>query len=320
MRKIVECIPNFSEGKDKAVIEAIVKSIESVSGVRVLHVDRGEAANRTVITFLGEVAPMMEASFRAIKTATELIDMRSQKGEHPRIGAVDVFPVVPIENITLEEVVGYVDHLAQRVGDEIGTPIYLYEASATTPSRKLLASCRAGEYEGLASKMDDPKWTPDYGSKTYTEAVRRSGATVMGARGLLVAINFNLNTQDTEKAWYIARKIRERGKTAYSIQGVRAIGWYIEEYGIAQVSMNITDISVTSLQEVWDRLHTIAAEIDVRITGTELIGLIPEDVLTEAAERWGFQGTKEEKADYTFQKMNFADLCPFDKKVKILKL
>lgn len=320
MRKIVECIPNFSEGKDKKVIEAIVKSIESVNGVRVLHVDRGEAANRTVITFLGEIDAMMEASFRAIKTATELIDMRTQKGEHPRIGAVDVFPVVPIENTTLEEVVGYVKNLAERVGEEIGTPIYLYEASATTPSRKLLASCRAGEYEGLESKMSDPKWTPDYGSKTYTEAVQRSGATVMGARGLLIAINFNLDTKDTEKAWYIARKIRERGKTEYSIRGVRAIGWYIEEYGLAQVSMNITDISATSLQEVWDKLNAIAAEIDVHITGTELIGLIPENVLTEAAEKWVFQGTKEEKADYTLRKMNFGDLSPFDKAIKILKL
>lgn len=319
MRKIVECIPNFSEGKDTAVIDAIVCSIESVQGVRVLHVDRGEAANRTVITFLGEVEPMMEASFRAIKKATELIDMRSHTGEHPRIGAVDVFPVVPIENTSLEEVAKYVEQLAKRVGDEIGTPIYLYEASATTPQRKLLASCRAGEYEGLESKMNDPKWAPDYGSKRYTEAVKRSGATVMGARGLLVAINFNLDTKDTEKAWYIARKIRERGKTEYSIRGVRAIGWYIEEYGIAQVSMNITDITATSLQEVWDRLNTIAAEIGARITGTELIGLMPENVLIDAAEKWGFQGAKEAMTDFTLHKMNFADLCPFNKEIKILK-
>lgn len=320
MKKIVECIPNFSEGKDKSVIDAIVSSIESVEGVRVLHVDMGEAAHRTVITFLGEVEPMMEASFRAIKKATELIDMRKQKGEHPRIGAVDVFPVVPIENITLEEVATYVKRLAERVGREIGTPIYLYEASATVPERKLLASCRAGEYEGLEKKMSDPKWIPDYGSKTYTEAVQRSGATVMGARGLLIAINFNLDGKDTDAAWYIARKIRERGKTEYSIKGVRAIGWYIEEYGIAQVSMNITDISVTSLQEVWDRLNAIAAEIGAHITGTELIGLIPENVLAEAARKWGFKGTTEEKVDYTLDKMNFGNLRPFDKEIKILKL
>ncbi|MEG2317857.1 MAG: glutamate formimidoyltransferase [Rikenellaceae bacterium] len=317
-KQLIECVPNFSEGRDKNIINAIVSSIESVRGVRVLHIDMGEAANRTVITFLGEPAPTMEASFRAIKKASELIEMTCHKGEHPRIGAIDVFPVVPIENISLTEVDSYVKALAKRVGIEIGIPIYLYEYSATTPQRKLLASCRAGEYEGLENKMKDPRWIPDFGSGTFSEIARHSGATVMGARALLVAINFNLNTKDTEKAWYIARKIRERGKTEYSIDGVRSIGWYIEEYGIAQVSMNITDITTTSLKEVWERLNTIALEEDVLITGTELIGLIPEKVLIEAAEQWGVVGDNEKKINFTLEKMNFGDLCPFDKNKKIL--
>ncbi|MEG2759675.1 MAG: glutamate formimidoyltransferase, partial [Rikenellaceae bacterium] len=196
-KQLIECVPNFSEGRDKNIINAIVSSIESVRGVRVLHIDMGEAANRTVITFLGEPAPTMEASFRAIKKASELIEMTCHKGEHPRIGAIDVFPVVPIENISLTEVDSYVKALAKRVGIEIGIPIYLYEYSATTPQRKLLASCRAGEYEGLENKMKDPRWIPDFGSGTFSEIARHSGATVMGARALLVAINFNLNTKDT---------------------------------------------------------------------------------------------------------------------------
>lgn len=318
-RRLIECVPNFSEGRDKRIINAIADAISGVEGVRLLNVDPGEAANRTVYTYIGEPEAAMEASFRAIKKASDLIDMRKHKGEHPRIGAADVFPIVPVSGVTLEEADEYAKSLAARVERELNIPIYLYEFSASHPDRRKLSLCRSGEYEGLKEKMSDPRWVPDYGCKLYNDDVARTGAIVMGARNFLVAINFNLDTKDTEKAWQIARNIREIGHTPYSLKGVRAIGWYIEEYGVAQVSMNITDITAVSLQEVWDGVNELARKFGVNVTGTELIGLIPEHVLIEAAEKWGLKdATDKEKADYTIETMNFSDLGQFDSSKKIL--
>ena len=286
---IIECIPNFSEGKNLDTIKAIEDAIRQVSKVKLLHIDRGEAANRTVFTFAGAPQNVVEAAFEAIKVAGTLINMRKQKGEHPRIGATDVCPLVPIANISIDEVKKYAIQLGQRVAEELNIPIFLYEHSATSLQRKNLATIRSGEYEGLSHKMQLPDWQPDFG-KNFNP---RTGATVIGARDFLIAYNANLDTNDARIANEIARAIRESGKLVKGengkkirIQGkckhLKAIGWYIEEYGKAQVSMNLTNFHITGMHTAFEACKEMAKKYGVRVTGSELIGLIPKKAILEA--------------------------------------
>lgn len=283
---MLECVPNFSEGRDPMVIKKIAQSIEQVLSVRLLHVDPGVTANRTVFTFIGAPAAVTEAAFQAIATAAIYIDMRQQHGEHPRIGATDVCPLVPLAGTTLEEAVQWANLLAERVGRELGIPVYLYEAAATRPERKNLATIRSGQYEGLAAKMRDPNWQPDYGPATFNA---RSGATVIGARPFLVAWNINLRTTDTQVAKSIAAQLRESGYrkpdgTQHSgmFPYLKAIGWYMEEYDCAQVSTNVTNIEAINLAEVYTACRQLAQEAGTDVAGSELIGLIPLPALLRA--------------------------------------
>ncbi len=268
IRKIIECVPNFSEGRNMQVIKHITDQIEKVEGVKLLNVDPGAATNRTVVTFVGEPQQVVEAAFLAIKKAAEVIDMKQHQGEHPRMGATDVCPLIPISGITMEETAEYARALAKRVGEELLIPVYCYESAAFEPKRKNLANCRSGEYEGLSKKFTDPEWRPDFGPATFTENVAHTGATAIGARDFLIAINFNLNTTSTRRANAIAFDVREKGRKMRegnpftgkvvknekgedlwipgTLKGCKAIGWFIEEYGIAQVSMNVTDITTTA--------------------------------------------------------------------------
>ena len=300
VKQLIECVPNFSEGRDPSVIQGISDAISAVEGVQLLHVDAGMAANRTVMTFIGEPSAVVEAAFRAIQKAAELIDMRQQTGEHPRIGATDVCPLVPIANISLSETADYARQLAERVGKHLHIPTYLYEAAATRPERRNLAVIRAGEYEGLAEKMRKPDWTPDYGACIFNP---KTGATVIGARDFLAAYNVNLNTKSVGIANSIAFDVRERGriltdengKTRFDEQGkplrqaglckfVKAIGWFIEEYNVAQVSMNLTNLSVTPLHIAFEACCASAEKYGVKVTGSELIGLLPKFVLVDAGK------------------------------------
>ena len=304
MKRLIECVPNFSEGRDMAVIEQITAEIKAVSGVSLLNVDPGYATNRTVVTFIGEPEDVCEAAFRAISKAKELIDMRHHHGAHPRIGATDVCPLVPVSGITMEETVDYARGLAKRVGEQLAIPVYCYEAAAFTPSRKNLAVVRAGEYEGLAKKLECPETRPDFGPSDFNDDTARSGATIIGARDFLLAVNFNLNTTSTRRANAIAFDVRERGRVKRegnpitgkkvldaegnevyipgTLKGTKAIGWYIKEYGIAQVSMNITDINATPLHVAFEEVCAKAAARGVRVTGTEIVGLVPKRVLMDA--------------------------------------
>lgn len=300
---IVECVPNFSEGRDMHVVAQIAESIGSVEGVRVLNVDPGAAANRTVITFAGRPEAVVEAAFRAVGRAARLIDMRRHTGTHPRIGATDVLPLVPVEGIALEECARLARGLAQRIADELGIPTYCYEAAALRPQYANLAVCRAGEYESLPQKLADPLRGPDFGPRQMTEAVGRGGATVVGARKFLIAVNFNLDTRSAYVAHDIALDLRTKGRPVTDsgaadgilrtadgrpvmrpgrLKACKALGWYIDEYGIAQVSMNLTDMDVTPLHEAYEAVCRAAAERGVRVTGTEIIGLVPERALLEA--------------------------------------
>lgn len=293
MKRIIESVPNFSEGTDRTVIDAIVGSVSRINGVKVLHVDSGEAANRTVVTFAGEPEAVVEAAFRAVETAAEKIDMSRHKGEHPRIGATDVLPLVPVSGVTLDECAEWARQLGRRVGEELGIPIYLYEAAASADYRRGLEACRRGEYEGLAEKMALPEWKPDYGPSVYNERVAHTGATVIGAREFLGAVNFNLAPtgnpdRDTETARQMAREIRSSGAGEWSLPNLKAIGWYIREYGFAQVSTNLTDMRVTGLREAYEAVAAAAGRHSAVVTGTEVIGLLPQWVLTDAA------GTVEE--------------------------
>lgn len=342
--QFVECVPNFSEGRDIHTINAIADAIRSVDGVRVLHIDRGEAANRTVITFVGPAPCMIEAAFRGVKRASELIDMRNHHGEHPRIGATDVLPLIPLKNITLEECAELARGLAQRIYMELGIPTYCYEASAFRPEHANLADCRRGEYEGLREKMHDPVMRPDFGGEEYTKQAARSGATVVGARNFLIAVNFNLNTPSREIAAAIAARVRASGEVQRDaegrilrdnegkalrnpglLRGCKAIGWYIEEYGCAQVSMNINDVKQCPIHTAYETVCTIAQEMGVKVTGTELIGLIPQECMEEAgrhfAEKLGLD-TKESKEMIAIavNAMHMDDICPFDTEQKILSL
>lgn len=286
---ILECVPNFSEGKDPVKIEAIATAIRSVPGAKLLHIDISPAANRTVMTFAGRPEAVVEAAFRAIQKAAEIIDMRQQEGVHPRIGATDVCPLVPLAGMTIEEAVGWSRQLGERVGAELGIPVYLYEYSAGKPHRKALPDIRKGEYEGLAEKMKTADWAPDFGPTVF---VPEKGATVIGARDILVAFNISLNTQDVAKAAYIADRIRERGhfitengkrkRVPGLMPKVRAIGWYMADFECAQVSMNLLDYRVSSPLQVWEACTAVAAELGVTLVGSELIGLMPEACLIEA--------------------------------------
>ncbi len=279
---LIECVPNFSEGRDKNVIDAIVKSIKLVHGVKVLHVDMGFDAHRTVVTFVGAPDKVCEAAYQAIKTASELIDMRHHKGIHPRIGAIDVCPLVPIRDITLEETAEYARQLGQRVGDNLHIPVYLYEAAATANYRKNLADIRKPQYEGLERMLTDPKWLPDF----YSHYNSRSGATVIGARPFLIAFNVNLNTTDVSIAKKLAAMVREKPSKENPSGGlltVKAIGWFVKEYNCAQVSMNLVDYNVTPPSLVYKVLKKLAPKVGTKVTGSELIGLIPQEPLLTAA-------------------------------------
>lgn len=337
----IECVPNFSEGCNTTTINAIAEAIASVDGVRVLHVDRGEAANRTVITFVGRALDVAEAAFRAVRCASELIDMRLHRGEHPRIGATDVLPLIPLKNITLEECAGLARSLAERIYRELGIPTYCYEASAYRPEHINLADCRRGEYEGLKDKMLDAVMRPDYGGDEYTLQAARSGATVVGARNFLIAVNFNLNTGSREVATAIAARVRASGEVCRDgegnilrdeegravrrpglLRGCKAIGWYIEEYGCAQVSMNINDVALCPIHAAYDTVCAVAREYGVKVTGTELIGLIPENCMVEAGKHYAAMGheemAREEYVAFAVEAMHMDDLCPFDIAQKVL--
>ena len=342
IQKIIECVPNFSEGRDMNVIKQITDVIEKVEGVKLLNVDPGAATNRTVVTFVGSPEAVSQAAFLAIKKASEVIDMRHHHGEHPRMGATDVCPFIPISGVTMEETAEYARALAKRVGEELQIPIYCYESAAFKPERRNLATCRSGEYEGLSKKFTNPEWKPDFGPSEFNEKVAVTGATAIGARDFLVAINYNLNTTSTRRANAIAFDVREkgrkkregnpitgkvvvdeRGKEVWipgTLKGCKAIGWFIEEYGIAQVSMNVTNITETPVHIAFDEVVDKAAARGIRVTGAEIVGLIPKKVLIEAgkyylAKQQRSAGISEEEIiKIAVKSMGLDDLKPFDPK------
>ncbi len=294
MKQLIECVPNFSEGSDMNIIKQITNEIESVEGVRLLDVDPGKATNRTVVTFVGEPISVIEAAFRAIKKAAELIDMRKHTGEHPRMGATDVCPLIPVANISMEETAEWSKKLGERVGNELAIPVYLYEAAQKNPDRKNLSIIRAGEYEGFSKKILLSEWAPDFGKSIFNA---KSGATVIGARDFLVAYNINLNTTSTRRANAIAFDVRESGRKIQNEKGeeivqpgtlksVKAIGWFIEEYGVAQISMNLTNVNITPIHIAFDEVCKKANERGVRVTGSELVGLIPLKSLLDAGRHF----------------------------------
>lgn len=289
MESIIECVPNFSEGRRPEIIRQITDAIEAVAGVRLLNVDPGKATHRTVVTFVGSPAAVVEAAFQAIRVAGELIDMRQHKGEHPRMGATDVCPLIPVAGITMEETAAWARRLAERVGTELRLPVYLYESAQPDKARSNLSVIRAGEYEGFFKKIKQPEWKPDFGPAEFDA---RRGATVIGARDFLVAYNVNLNTTSTRRANAIAFDVREAGRVVEqdgrkvqvpgTLKSVKAIGWYIEEYGVAQISMNLTNIRETPVHIAFDEVCRAAAERGIRVTGSELVGLIPLQAMLEA--------------------------------------
>jgi glutamate formiminotransferase/formiminotetrahydrofolate cyclodeaminase len=339
--QLIECVPNFSEGRDPAVIRQITDAIERVEGVRLLDVDPGKATNRTVVTFVGTPDAVVEAAFQAIKRASELIDMSGHKGEHPRMGATDVCPLIPISHITMEEVAAYARKLGHRVGTELGIPVYMYEEAASRPERKNLATIRSGEYEGLPSKLKDEHWQPDYGPAVF---LPRTGATVIGARDFLVAYNVNLNTTSVRRANSVAFDVRENGRVqtgadgkpvqdaqgqpvriAGACEAVKAIGWYIEEYGIAQISMNLTNITVTPLHVAFDACCESAQRRGLRVTGSELVGLVPKNVLVDAGKYFlQKQGrsagvSEAELIHIAVRSLGLDELAPFDPAKKVIE-
>ncbi len=305
-KRIIECVPNFSEGRDMEIIKSITDSIEAVEGVKLLDVDPGAATNRTVVTFVGEPEAVTEAAFRGVKKAAELIDMRQHHGAHPRMGATDVLPLIPVAGITLEECAELARKLAERISTELTIPTYCYEAAAFTPERKNLAVCRSGEYEALPEKMAHQGKAPDFGDRPFDDEAAKTGATAVGARDFLIAVNFNLNTTSTRRANAIAFDVREKGRPAReggkltgkpltdengkpvmvpgTLKGTKAIGWYIDEYGIAQVSMNITDTTATPLHIAFEEVSRAARERGIRVTGTEIVGLVPKKAIIEAGK------------------------------------
>lgn len=344
--RLIECVPNFSEGRDRAVIKQITDAIESVEGVRLLDVDPGEATNRTVVTFVGDPESVQEAAFRGVSKAAELIDMSKHHGAHPRMGATDVCPLIPVSGVTLEEAAEMARDLGRRIADELNIPVYAYEASALKPGRKNLAVCRRGEYEGLAERFGGEDG-PDFGNRPWDDAAARTGATAVGARDFLIAVNYNLNTTSTRRANAIAFDVREKGrpkrqgpkvndpvvkdengKTVMipgTLKGTKAIGWFIDEYGIAQVSMNITDIRTTPLHVAFDEVCRAAAERGIRVTGTEIVGLIPKSCLIDAgryflAKQQRSAGISEEAIiNIAIKSMGLDDLKEFNPREKVIE-
>ncbi len=347
MKKLVECVPNISEGRDNEKIQSIASVVETVKGVKLLDVDPGKATNRTVITFVGEPEKVIEAAFKLIQKAAELIDMREHTGEHPRFGATDVCPLVPISGISLDETAGYAHQLGERVGKELGIPGYFYESAAREDKRKNLANCRSGEYEGLRKKLSDPDWRPDFGPAEFNASVEKSGAIAISARNFLIAYNVNLNTTSTRRANAIAFDIREAGRIKREgnpitgkkvldekgepvripgkLKAVKGIGWYIEEYGIAQISYNLTNIGITSMHEAFDETCKAADRRGLRVTGSELVGLAPLKALTDAADFFlrkqqrSLGISEAEKIKIAVKSMGLDDLRPFHPEQKIIE-
>ncbi|MBO4500317.1 MAG: glutamate formimidoyltransferase [Bacteroidaceae bacterium] len=337
MKRVMECVPNFSEGRDRDVIDKIADAIASADEVKILNIDPGEAANRTVITFIGSPEAVCEAAFRGVKEAARLIDMRSHHGTHPRLGATDVLPLVPVSGITLEECAVMARELASRIFRELGIASYCYEAAAYRPERRNLAVCRSGQYEALPQKMSDPEKRPDFGPETYDEVTAKAGAINIGARNYLIAVNFNLDSKSAGLADEIACDVREKGrkvgigadgKTLWKrgpLKGCKSIGWYIEEYGVAQVSMNITDIDATPLHTAYEEVCRAAQARGCRVTGTEIIGLVPKRVLVEAGRHFLGKDKVTEDTDEDIligaavRFMGLDDLCPFDPKSRIIE-
>lgn len=346
-RKLIECVPNFSEGRNMEVINQITAVIESVEGVKLLDVDPGAATNRTVVTFVGEPDNVIEAAFLAVKRAAEVIDMRGHHGEHPRMGATDVCPLVPVSGVTMEECVEYARELAKRIGEELAIPVYCYESAAFIPERKNLAVCRTGEYEGLSKRLGEGRWKPDFGPNEFNDRVALTGATAVGARDFLVAINYNLNTTSTRRANSIAFDVREKGRKKRegdpivgkvvkdengepvwipgTLKGCKAIGWYIDEYGIAQVSMNVTDITQTPVHVAFDEVCDKAYARGIRVTGSEIVGLIPKRVLIDAGkhyltkQRRSLGIAEEDIIKIAVKSMGLDDLKPFNPREKVIE-
>ncbi len=343
-KQLIECVPNFSEGVDMNIIKEITDEIESVEGVKLLDVDPGKATNRTVVTFVGEPKPVIEAAYLAIKKASEIIDMSKHTGEHPRMGATDVCPLIPIANITMDEVVKYAHQLAERAGQNLGIPFYMYETAATKKDRRNLATIRAGEYEALPEKLKKPEWKPDYGPAQFNP---RAGATVIGARDFLIAYNVNLNTTSVRRANSVAFDIREKGRlkrkdnkltgavindkkgeplrTKGMCKGVKAIGWFIEEYGVAQISMNITNINVTPLHAAFEATCKSANKRGLRVTGSELVGLVPLKVMLDAGkyflkkQRRSVGVSEAELIKIAIKSLGLDELGTFDPQKKIIE-
>ncbi len=347
MKQLIECVPNISEGRDANIIKQVTDVVETVEGVRLIDVDPGKATNRTVITIVGSPEEVCEAAFRLVKRAAELIDMSKHHGEHPRFGATDVCPLVPVANITMDEVVVFARKLGKRIGEELGIPVYNYEFAASKPERKNLANCRAGEYEGLKEKLSNPAWKPDFGASEFNDHVAKTGATAVGARNFLVAYNFNLNTTSTRRANAIAYDVREKGRekregdpingkivkdekgnTVYvpgTLKSTKAIGWFIEEYGVAQISMNLTDITVTSVHEAFDEVCRAAEKRGVRVTGSELVGVIPLKALLDAGKHYLRKQQRSigipdrEIIRMAVKSLGLDELAPFDPDKKIIE-
>jgi glutamate formiminotransferase/formiminotetrahydrofolate cyclodeaminase len=332
-KRIIECVPNFSEGRDMSVIKQITDVIESIEGVKLLDVDPGKDTNRTVVTFVGSPEAVSDAAFIAVRKASEIIDMSKHYGEHPRMGATDVCPFIPVSGVTMDEVVVYAHKVAKRIGEELKIPVYCYESAAFEEKRKNLANCRQGEYEGLKKKLADPAWQPDFGPAVFNE---RSGATAVGARDFLVAFNINLNTTSLRRANAIAFDVREKGRTKEdkngkkisvpgTLKNVKAIGWYIEEYGIAQISMNLTNISVTPVHIAFDEVCRKADARGVRVTGSELVGLIPLRAMLDAGKYFlekqqrSIGVSDEELIKIAVKSMGMNDIHPFKPEEKIIE-
>jgi len=344
MQKLIECVPNFSEGRDLDIIRQITAAIESADGVSLLDVDPGASTNRTVVTFVGSPKAAVEGAFRGIQKAAELIDMRQHKGAHPRMGATDVCPFVPISNVSWEEAIACANELGKRVGDELNIPVYLYEKAAKDKSRANLAIIRAGEYEGFFDKIKDPAWKPDFGPSVFNE---KTGATAIGARAFLIAYNVNLNTKAVRRAMSVAFDVRENGRIKTEdgtpsgkpvldqsgepvripgmLKHVKAIGWYVEEYGIAQVSMNLTNIEETPLHAAFDACNESASKRGLRVTGSEIVGMLPKKCLVDAGkyflrkQKCSEGASEEELIDIAIRSMGLNELKPFDPKEKIIE-
>jgi glutamate formiminotransferase/formiminotetrahydrofolate cyclodeaminase len=345
MQKLIECVPNFSEGRDPEIIRQITTAIEAVEGVSLLDVDPGASTNRTVVTFVGSPEAVVEGAFRGIQKAAELIDMRKHKGAHPRMGATDVCPFIPVSNVSWEEAIACAKQLGKRVGDELKIPVYLYEKAAKDPSRSNLSIIRAGEYEGFFEKIKEAKWKPDFGLAVFNE---KSGATAIGARDFLVAYNVNLNTKAVRRATSVAFDVRENGRVKTDdgtpsgkpvldtngepvrvpgmLKHVKAIGWYVEEYGIAQVSMNLTNIEETPLHAAFDACNEAASKRGLRVTGSEVVGMLPKKCLVDAGkyflrkQQWSEGASEEDLIDIAVRSMGLSELKPFDPKEKIIEL